>query len=558
MNEVHAALYARVSSEQQTHAGTIRSQLAEIEDRVKIDGLEVAEELRFIDQGFSGGTLLRPALERLRDQVAAGTLDRVYVHSPDRLARKHAYQVVLMDEFQRAGVEIVFLNHELGDSPEDELLLQVQGMIAEYERAKIMERSRRGKRHAARCGSVEVFGGAPYGFRYVTKQEGGGEARWEVVVEEARVVQRIFTWIGAERATIGQVCRKLHEEGVRTRFGKEHWDRTTVWGMLKNPAYKGKAAFGKTRAGPPRPRIRPQRGGPAFARSGTSTYAVPPEDWILVSVPRVVTDALFDTVQEQLTENRRRARKRVEGPPILLQGLVVCKRCGYAYYAKRVSRKETNGKRREYVYYRCTGTDAYRFGGERVCSNKQVRADMLDGVVWQEVLDLLNNPSRLEAEYQRRAQEPETGPTVQALQQAQKRITNLRRGTARIIDGYADGLIEKTEFEPRIRDRSARLARLEGEADRLEGEEAALQQLRLVIGRLEDFARQIESGLDSMDEGERRELIRTLVKRVEIDESEVTVTFRVNPHPFEGAPVRGRLRRCWRRQRRASPQSSIA
>lgn len=141
---IRAAFYARVSSEQQAQQNTIGSQIAAIEARVREDGLEVDEELRFIDDGFSGSTLVRPALERLRDVAYVGGLDRVYVHSPDRLARKYAYQVLLVDEMKHHGVELVFLNHALGQSPEEDLLLQVQGMISEYERAKIMERSRRG------------------------------------------------------------------------------------------------------------------------------------------------------------------------------------------------------------------------------------------------------------------------------------------------------------------------------------------------------------------------------------------------------------------------------
>src|SRR5881397_4332872 len=192
MNPPQVAIYARVSSEQQAEAQTIASQVAALRERVAADGLTVSEAMQFLDEGYSGATLVRPALERLRDVVAASSVDRLYVHSPDRLARKYAYQVLLVDEFQRAGVEVIFLNRELGRSPEDDLLLQVQGMVAEYERAKILERSRRGKRHAAQRGAVAVLSGAPYGYRYVGKAEGGGEARYEIVLEEARVVRQVF------------------------------------------------------------------------------------------------------------------------------------------------------------------------------------------------------------------------------------------------------------------------------------------------------------------------------------------------------------------------------
>lgn len=185
MAQEQVAIYARVSSDQQAQEGTIDSQLAALHERVEADGLSLSQELTFIDEGYSGANLIRPGLEQLRDVVALTGLERLCVHSPDRLARRYAYQVLLMDEFQQAGADVVFLNRELGRNPEDELLLQVQGMIAEYERAKILERSRRGKRFAARSGEVAVLSGAPYGYHYVSKQEGGGQASYEVVSDEA-------------------------------------------------------------------------------------------------------------------------------------------------------------------------------------------------------------------------------------------------------------------------------------------------------------------------------------------------------------------------------------
>ncbi len=177
MSLLQAALYARVSSDQQAAAPTIASQVAALRERVALDGLVLPDTMQFLDEGYSGATLVRPALERLRDVIAAGAIDRLYVHSPDRLARTYASQVLLVDDFQRMGVEVVFLNRELGRSPEDDLLLQVQGMMAEYERAKIVERHRRGKFHAARAGVVNVRSGAPYGYRYIDTPMGGGQAR---------------------------------------------------------------------------------------------------------------------------------------------------------------------------------------------------------------------------------------------------------------------------------------------------------------------------------------------------------------------------------------------
>jgi len=257
---------------------------------------------------------------------------------------------LLVDEFRRAGVEVSFLNRALGHSPEDDLLLQVQGMIAEYERAKIIERHRRGKRHAAHGGAVNVLSGAPYGYRYVTKYEGGGQARYEILPDEARVVRQVFAWVGGDRLTIGEVCRRLTQAGERTRTGRTVWDRSVVWGILKNPAYQGTAAFGKTRQGPLRPRLRAQRNRPVQPRRAVSTTDVPPEDWITIPVPALVEAAVFAAVQEQLQENKRHARQSSRGARYLLQGLLQCQQCGYAFYGKRLSPSARKGRPRAYAY----------------------------------------------------------------------------------------------------------------------------------------------------------------------------------------------------------------
>ena len=333
-----AALYARVSSEQQAAAGTIASQVEALRQRVVDDGLHLESELEFIDEGYSGATLVRPALERLRNLAAGAVFDRLYVHSPDRLPRKYAYQVLLIDELQRCGVQVEFLNHGVGETAEDQLLLQVQGMVAEYERAKIMERCRRGKLHAGRRGSVNVLSGAPYGYRYVRAAEGAGEARYEIVAEQAQVVRQIFEWVGYQRWTLNAVSKRLREKEIPTSTGKLWWDRTVVWAILKNPAYQGQAAYGKTRCGAMRPRLRPPRGASQQPRAAYSTYPVPAEEWIHIPVPAIVSAELYELVQEQLEENRSRARQRRRGARHLLQGLVVCKRCGYAFYGKPASR----------------------------------------------------------------------------------------------------------------------------------------------------------------------------------------------------------------------------
>jgi site-specific DNA recombinase len=525
MMDGQVALYARVSSEQQAEANTIDSQVAALRERIRADGFDLRSVLECIDAGYRGSSLVRPALERLRDVAAAGGIDRLYVHCPDRFARHYAYQVLLLDELTQRGVEVLFLNRLLGHTPEDQLLLQVQGVIAEYERAKFLERSRRGKRHAAQEGRVGVLCHAPYGYRYVPKQEGGGDARFDIVYDEARVVQQVFTWVGRERCTINVVCRRLHQASVRTRTGKEYWDHKTIWDMLQNPAYKGEAAFGKTRWTPVGPRLRAPRGRPAHSRRGYSGKAVPTDEWITIPVPALVEAALFDAVQAPLDENRRRARLPGKGSRYVLQGLLVCSQCGYAYCGR------TNDARN--AYYRCAGAmNIPRQGFERVCWNKPLRMDRTDAAVWHEVCRLLAQPERLEQAYRQRLHPQSQSQAHQGLETQRGK---LRRGIARLIDSYAEGLIDKQEFEPRVTRMRARLQHLEAQVQHLKVEGEVEEELRLIMGRLETFAAKVHDGLQQADFQTRREIIRGLVKRVEVDQQHIRIVFRVSPTSFPPA-----------------------
>src|SRR3984893_15808209 len=225
------AFYARVSSEAQARDHTIGSQIAALKERIAADGLQLEPDDGYVDDGCSGTNLQRPALERLRDAVASGHIERVYVLAPDRLARRHAHQVLLIEEFRRHGAEIVLLNRSIRGTAEDELLLQVQGIIAEYERAKILERVRRGRLHAARSGLVSALTGAPFGYRYICRDQGGGVARFEVVEDEARIVRSIFAWVALDRLSMSEVCRRLQRMGCRRPRGLRHWGITTIHRM---------------------------------------------------------------------------------------------------------------------------------------------------------------------------------------------------------------------------------------------------------------------------------------------------------------------------------------
>jgi site-specific DNA recombinase len=343
-------------------------------------------------------------------------------------------------------------------------------------------------------------------------------ARFDIVLEEARVVRQVFAWVGHDRCTISEVCRRLQADGVRTRTGKEVWDHKTIWDMLRNPAYMGQAAFGRTRKAPLQPRLRAPRGRPAFSRRGYTLSERPPEEWIGIPVLPLVDAALFAGVGDQLRENQRRAHIPVKGSRYLLQGLLVCAQCGYAYCGR------TNDVRN--AYYRCSGSDASRFGGTRLCDNKEVRLDRLDQAVWDEVCRLLETPERLEQEYRARLQ-PRQDPAD--LQRLDAQIGKVRRGIARLIDGYAEGLLEKHEFEPRVGHWRDRLHHLEQQAEELRALAQDEEEIRVLLSRFAVFAARVRDGLAQADWSTRREIIRALVKRVDIGQEQVRVVFRVTP-----------------------------
>ena len=383
-----AAIYARVSSARQKKDETIASQTAALRAHAEQLGLDVPEEWVFEDEGHSGATLVRPALERLRDLVAGVGIDVVLCYSPDRLARKFAYQALLIEEFTRAGTRVEFIKGPRGDTPEDQLLVQFQGMFAEYEKAQIMERYRRGKTHRAQTGSINVLSGAPFGYRYVRKSAHTGAA-YEIVEHEAALVAELFRRYADDGASIAELARWLTDSGVPTRTGKHRWDRSVVWGMLRNPAYAGRAVFGKTMVVHESPGLNrvARLQGRATPRA-SKTVDRPRAEWTEIPVPAIVSEDTFARVAQRLADNKRFASRNSRNPS-LLQGMAACAACGYGYY--RTSTRTTNKK---IHYYRCLGSDNYRYEGGRVCANKPVRADYLDTVVWDHITALLADPAR--------------------------------------------------------------------------------------------------------------------------------------------------------------------
>jgi site-specific DNA recombinase len=529
-----AAIYARVSSARQKKDETIGSQTAALREHAASNGLEVPEECVFEDEGHSGATLVRPALEALRDLAAQGCLDVVLVYSPDRLARKFAYQALLLEEFARAGVRVEFVkNGARGDSPEDQLLVQFQGMFAEYEKAQLMERYRRGKAHRARTGSVNVLSGAPFGYRYLRKTDHAG-ACYEIIEHEAALVAELFRRYADQGASIADLARWLTAHGVPTRTGKHRWDRSVIWGMLRNPAYAGTAVFGKTMA------IHEPAGLNRVARlQGRSTPRAiktvdrPREEWTQIAVPAIVTAETFDRVQQRLSDNKRFAARNTKVPS-LLQGLAACSACGYAYYRGHTTTTAGN----KIYYYRCLGSDDYRYEGGRVCRNQPVRADYLDTVVWDHITGLLADPALIRAEIDKRLEQARTSDPVTS--QRNRLEAALAKATASIsamIEALAEQLITIDELRARMPHLRAREQNLRSQIDALDAQAADRQAYLKLADDIEGFLSRLHASAGTASTEERQKVLRLLVKDVLIGPEKITIRHRIpvrDTHPATG------------------------
>jgi len=514
-----AAIYARVSSDRQRREQTIQSQTVALRELATERGLLISDDLVFEDEGVSGAVLRRPALERLRDVAVEGRFEVLLCHAPDRLARRYAYQVLLLEEFQRAGVEVVFAKEpERSGTPEDELLRQFQGMIAEYERAQIAERCRRGKLHRAKAGAVSVMARAPYGYRYVKRSE-HADACFEIDETEAPVVREIFRRYLEEDESIAKIARWLTAQGVPTRTGQAGWNNATLWGMLRNPAYAGQAAYGKTHAtGQPvratrQARLRGQRS------SRVSREGVAPEDWKQVTVPALVTEERFGLVQQRLERNRVISPRNTVRPS-LLQGILVCKHCGYAYY--RCSTRGKNGKLRE--YYRCSGTDGHRRPEGRVCDNRPVRLAEIDELVWARVLGLLEDPTLIQAEIDRRLQTMRSAHPATSRRDALERdLTRAQAALKRLLDGYQEQLITLDELRARTPELRQREATLQAQLDALDAELHDAETYLKLTETLDAFRARLTANAETLTVEQRQKIVRLVVREVLIGEDDITV-----------------------------------
>ncbi|HET9564742.1 MAG TPA: recombinase family protein [Mycobacterium sp.] len=519
---MRAGLYARVSTERQADRGTIGSQLQLLRQHISGVGDELVGE--YVDDGHSGARLDRPGLDALRDAAEAGLIERVWCLSPDRLARAYAYQVLVLDELDRFGITVAFTDSPglTADDPQSVLLTQVQGVIAEYEKAKIAERYRRGKLFRARAGEIVTWK-ASYGYRRIPRSTATGAAHHEIYEPEATVVRRIFT-DRAAGISVREICRRLNADGVPSPTGKPTWGTSTLCRLLRNEAYIGRVYYNRTESVPDR---RPTRRHRQVPRDR--------DEWIPIECPRIISDDLFQAAGHVATDNTKWSPRRAEPGQWLLKGLVKCGVCGVGTRCHKMRGRNGTWHR----YYHCRNHDPIRAGGEsRRCPERNIRADALDAFVFDHIRTAITQPDLLLAGEQAvtlTTPTPDDELLAAELARLDRKLDATNAERRRLIDLYQGGFIELPEMQRRATEIAARRKELQHKRTRLADERATLARDNQLRSRVHDFAARIHAVIDTLDDTQKQQLLRLLIEDVRVTGWHVEIRLRIalDPPPPE-------------------------
>ena len=512
-----AAFYARVSTARQEQEQTVASQIEALERAATAMGLTVASERRYIDEGVSGGRLDRLGLDALRDAVADGLIDVVLVYSPDRLARNYVHQHVLVEELTRRGTHVHFVECPVTERAEDRLLVQMQGVIAEYERAKILERTRRGRLHKLRTGQLLPYSSpAPYG--YTIERSADGLGRTVVVDEvEAQHVRAMFRWVREEDLSTRAVARRLNAQGVRPRKAAR-WTEGRIYGLLTNPAYIGQATYGRRTSVEP---TRPRKLGAYRKHMKSSLRLRPQEEWITVPIPPIVDEKDQREVRTILAKHQWQAPRNLKYD-YLLRSLVVCGECGWRMQCHRQGPRP--GVPYEYHYYSCCRRIAEVRGHDNRCKAKSVRRDELDAVVWDAVTSWLQSPKMLLQEVaawrsSREGQAQRTRDRAR-LESAERK---LQGQIERLVDAYQAGAMSVDELKARRERLDAEKRAAHARIEELDAHDQDRARVDHLADDLVAFAATLRSGLDKLDFAGRQRLVRLLIERVVVTGDHVAI-----------------------------------
>ena len=519
------AIYCRVSSDKQNKDGTIESQLASVSEYCAKAGYEIDVDQIFKDEGYSGSTLERPGLDNLRDKANHGLIDKVVILDPDRLARKSTHQLLLSEELKKLGVTLEFVNRQLGDNPEDRLLFNMQGIIAEFEREKIIERTRRGKIYKAKNGQISVMSRSPYGYQYIKKQE-CKDARYEIIPEEAGVVKDIFELFTEKDFSIRGVVNELYSRGTPSHTGNKNWSTTAVWELLSNPVYSGKAAYGKRKAVERKKATKRARNGTFYPKTPHSSHTKTKESsWIYLDAPQIISPEIFQRAKQKLEENKRFSPRNRKTNRYLLSGLIRCEICDYAIIGSCSHRPP--GK--DHFYYRCQGIDASRFiDKKKVCTGRPIRCEVLDELVWEQIKKLLKEPELVLNEFNSRiAMQNKSSSTLDnAISQQQKLVSQYQQERARLIKLYQNGTVDLQEIQLNLEQIRNKIKKAQSEINLLDAEKKQKDQFLILVNKLGDFTKNLNSNLNSLNFEQKQKIVRLLTDDIVVNTITGTIKVR--------------------------------
>ena len=511
---MQVALYARVSSARQEQERTIASQVEALEAYAAAHAYAIVPDGRFYDDGRSGARLDRPALDALRDAARLRAFDAVLIHHPDRLARNYAYQVVLLEEFQQAGVAVIFLEQPPLDDPASRLLVQIQGAVAEYERTKIAERNRRGRLYRLRQGEV-ALPVAPYGYRRLARTSTTAAT---LVIDEphAAVVRQIFAWHADAGWSLRHIARELTRRGLPSPKGGPLWSASEIRTIVHNAAYTGSWTVNRSRA------------------TGDGGRELrPPEEWITLTVPAVIAADTFQRSQRRHGENQPFSPRNLRTESHwLLRGLVRCGLCGHAAITVRTSSGKLLGGNR---YYRCRHTD--RQETLQPCIGPYLRAQELDDLVWAEVGRLLTHPTVLQESLREGALVSEDSAWIHTQRTTVERhLATAQQERTRLMDAYQAGVLDLPALQQRLQGLDLRTQQWVTEADHLAQLQQAAAGEEDLLRRLDTLAARVRDQLDQLDFAGRQALLRNVLDHVEASLEEVTLYFAIPLPPDEASP----------------------
>lgn len=513
------AIYARVSTPNQAQAQTIEQQLERLRAHVQSQDWSLKDAHIFRDDGHSGARLNRPGLDRLRDVVKFGEVERILVTSPDRLARNYVHQMVLLDELERFGCEVVFLDRPMSDDPHDRLLLQIRSAVAEYERTLVTERMRRGRLAKYHAGTLLPWSKPPYGYR-LHPDRPRDPAGVRVEESEAAVVRFIFTHYAEEKTSLCALAHVLQQRGIRSPSGGVIWSLATLRGILRQPAYTGKVYAHRFRYRTAR--VRRSATHP-MGQPHQSTEATPPDTWVFVAtIPALVTLEQFEVVQAKLEKNQSFAVRNNKTHDYLLRALVSCGRCQAACTARA-------GEQGKYRYYVCSGKGkAIHSRKLEKCDARFAPAAQLDDLVWQDLCDMLTHPESITHALER----AHGGYWLpQELQARREHLQNARASLdnqiARLTDAYLATVIPLAEYQRRRLDLEEKVISLQQLQQQLVSQTEHRQYLAQLTTSVENLGLRIQQTLAVATFEQKRQLVELLIDRVVVNEEQVDIRYAI-------------------------------